>query len=158
MNLDARTRKNITRLHPDLVRVLERASEISAQPFGVAAQATRTAEEQHALFLAGRSQKDGYKHRSNHQLQADGLGHAVDLTPIVGGKYDVNAVAPQYSIAAAMARASAELNIPLTWGGNWLEPLIGTTPADMRASEARYVAKHPGPDFLDRPHFQLKGH
>ena len=45
----------------------------------------------------------------------------------------------------------------LTWGGNWFETMdrYGSTPDDMRAARARYEKVHPGPDFVDGPHFQI---
>jgi len=151
----ARSLTNMAGLHPDIASVVRRALTLTTQDFGIAAKATRTAEEQHKLFLAGVSQKDGYKHKSNHQLHADGYGYAVDLTPFINGKFDVNNEEAQYPIAAAMSLAAGDLGVKVTWGGNWLEPLSGRTVADMKASVARYKAKHPGPDFIDLPHFQL---
>ena len=154
-NLSARSLGNLSGVHPSLVSIVVRAIEITEQDFGVTAPAVRTAEEQNALFRKGVSQKDGYKNKSNHQPRQDGFGHAVDLTPFINGRFDVNNEAAQYPIAAAMSRASADLGVKIIWGGNWMEPLKGETVADMRASVARYKVQHPGPDFIDLPHFQL---
>ena len=41
----------------------------------------RTAEEQHKLYLDGKSQCDGYKSKSFHQS-----GMAMDCVPVLGGK------------------------------------------------------------------------
>lgn len=154
-SLGERSRGNLAGVHPDLLRVVQRAIQITTQDFGVAGKAVRTAAEQHALFLQGRSQKDGYKNKSNHQPHGDGFGYAVDLTPFIAGSFDVNNEAAQYPIAAAMSQASRETGVKVTWGGNWFDPLIGATVADMQANVARYKAKHPGPDWVDLPHFQL---
>jgi peptidoglycan L-alanyl-D-glutamate endopeptidase CwlK len=153
--LGKRSRDNLAGVHPDLVKVIERALQLTAQDFGIAGKAVRTAEEQHALFLKGVSQKDGYKHKSNHQPWADGYGHAVDLTPFINGSFDVNNEAAQYPIAAAMSQAAKELGIKISWGGNWMEPLQGQNVAAMKDMVTRYKINHPGPDFIDLPHFQL---
>ena len=159
-SLSARSRGNMAGLHPDLVRIVEGAIVSSSVDFGVTGKAVRTAEEQHALFLQGVSQKDGYKHKSNHQPWDDGFGHAVDLTPYLDGKpiVDDRAHALYPAVASAMAVSAAALGLSgrLTWGGNWYEPMAryGTSPDDMRAAIARYKAKHPGPDWIDGPHFQ----
>lgn len=50
----------------------------------------RTAEKQKADFLAGRSQRDGYKKLSMHQVQelhGELAAHAVDFGVIVNGTY-----------------------------------------------------------------------
>ena len=151
-----RSTSNMAGLHPDLVNVVNRALALTEQDFGIAGKAVRTADEQHKLFLAGASQADGYKRRSNHQCHGDGFGHAVDLTPFINGRFDVNNEEAQYPIAVAMSLASSDLGIPITWGGNWIDQLTGATVADMKALVARYRKLHPGPDFIDLPHFQLR--
>lgn len=153
--LGPRSLGNLGGVHPDLVAVVMRAIQITTQDFGVAGKAVRTAEEQNALFKKGVTQKDGYKNKSNHQPHSDGLGHAVDLTPFINGQFDVDNEAAQYPIAAAMSQAAAELGVRIIWGGNWIEPIKGSTVAEMRSAVARYKALHPGPDFIDLPHFQL---
>lgn len=154
--LGKRSLSNMEGLRLDLMAVVRRAIELTEQDFGVAGKAVRTAEEQHDLFLKGVSQVDGYKKRSNHQSQLDGFGHAVDLTPFINGRFEVNNEDAQYPIAVAMSLASSELGIPITWGGNWIDQLTGATVADMKALVARYRKLHPGPDFIDLPHFQLR--
>ena len=154
--LGSRSLGNLAGVEPRLVEVVKRAIQVTAQDFGVAGKATRTAEEQHALYLQGVTQKDGYKNKSNHQTHVDGFGYAVDLTPFINGQFDVNNEAAQYPIAVAMSLASKQLAIPITWGGNWYEQLTGDTVAAMRDNVRRYQLKHPGPDFIDLPHFQLR--
>ena len=155
-SLGTRSMGNLAGVEPRLLRVVQRAITLTSQDFGVAGKAVRTAAEQHALFLKGVSQKDGYKNKSNHQPHIDGFGYAVDLTPFIDGQFDVNNLAAQYPIAAAMSRASAQLGIPLTWGGNWISQLTGETVQDMTALVGQYRQQHPGPDFIDLPHFQLR--
>lgn len=153
--MGTRSMGNLAGVRADLVAVVKRAITLTAQDFGVAGKATRTAEEQHRLFLEGVTQKDGFRNKSNHQTHSDGFGHAVDLTPFIAGSFDVNNEAAQYPIAVAMSIASKQLGIPLTWGGNWYEQLDCATVAAAKDSVRRYRLKHPGPDFIDLPHFQL---
>jgi peptidoglycan LD-endopeptidase CwlK len=159
--LGARSRKNLTGVHPDLVRIIEGAIISSTVDFGVAAPAVRTAAEQNKLFEQGVTQLDGYKKKSNHQPHADGWGHAVDLTPYAGGTFIVTEDAWDYypAVAAAMSLSAKALGLAprLTWGCNWYEPMsaYGSTIQDMGDAIARYKRNHPGPDFIDGPHFQL---
>lgn len=74
-------------LHPDLVskvRALLVIMEQNGTPMFVT-QGVRTLEQQQALWAQGRTTKgpivthcDGVHSKSNHQVQADGYGHAVD--------------------------------------------------------------------------------
>lgn len=156
--LSERTLGNMVGLHPKLLAVVKRAIQITKQDFGVTAKQVRTAEEQHKLFLDGASQKDGYKNKSNHQVAVDGTGHAVDLTAYVLGQgFDYKNWNLYYPIAEAMAAAARAEGARLTWGGNWYECLNDYcySATDARAAVERYKAKHPGPDFIDGPHFQL---
>lgn len=63
-------------VHPNLVRVVRRAIEITAQDFSVN-EGLRTLERQRRLVASGASQTLN----SKHLKQADGFGHAVDLVP-----------------------------------------------------------------------------
>ena len=161
----SRSTVNMAGLHPNLTKVLNRAIQITTQDFGIAAKAVRTAAEQAALYAQGRTKpgnivtdKDGYKNKSNHQPHGDGFGYAVDCTPFIAGSFDVNNEAAQYPIAAAMSLAAKEFGVKIVWGGNWYEVLndTGSTVEDMKAWVARYRDQHPGPDFIDLPHFELR--
>lgn len=95
-------------VHPDLVRVVERAIQISAVDFRVI-EGIRTLAKQKELVAVGASQTLKSRHLT---------GHAVDLAALVNGK--VRWDWPLYDkIAAAMKQASKELNIPIEWGGDW---------------------------------------
>ncbi len=161
-SLSARSRSNMAGLHPDLVRIVEGAIVSTTVDFGVAAPAVRTAAQQHALFLQGVTQKDGYSRKSNHQTHDDGYGYAVDLTPYVSGKFVVtdDAWALYPHIASAMSKSAKALGSAsrLRWGCNWSEPMsqYGSDYDDMKAAMQRYRDTHPGPDFLDGPHFELR--
>lgn len=98
----------LTGLHPDLVKVVKRAIEITEVDFRVG-EGLRTVERQKQLKAAGATTTLNSRHLT---------GHAVDLIALVGG--DVRWDWPLYhKIAAAMKQAAKELNIPLEWGGDW---------------------------------------
>lgn len=138
-------------VHPHLVAVVSRAIQTTTQDFTVL-EGLRSDAAQLAAFKAGMSK---LKH-GLHQKQGDGFGHAVDLVPFFGGKprWEWPLI---YPIAAAMHAAATELHTPLIWGGVWDKPLL-SLPGDVASLTAAvhaYSTRHPGPDFLDGPHFQL---
>lgn len=151
------SRVKLARVHPALDLVVRRALAISAQDFCVH-DGARTAEQQNALFKKGFSQKDGYKAKSNHQIRADGYGHAVDLVPWVDGKpvWD-DTWARHYVVAQAMSRAAKASAVRIRWGGNWYETMdqYGDSLDAIMAAVVRYRNLHSGPDFIDAPHFEL---
>lgn len=82
-------------VHPALraivLRVLSAMSELG-HPMMVT-DGVRTDDQQKALYAQGRTapgkivtNADGVLKRSNHQVHADGLGHAVDCCFLVNGK------------------------------------------------------------------------
>lgn len=108
MTLSKRDNLRLRGVHPDLVKIVTRAAELTETDFTVL-EGLRTQERQRELVAKGASRTM----RSRHLT-----GHAVDLGAMVGGtvRWDW----PLYhKIAAAMKAAAAELNIPLTWGGDW---------------------------------------
>lgn len=155
--LGTTSRVNLARVHPALDMVVRRAITITDQDFCVH-DGARTAEEQNALFRKGASQKDGYKSKSNHQITPDGYGHAVDLVPWVGGKpvWD-DTWERHYRVASAMSKAAKASGVKIRWGGNWHETMdqYGDSLDAIRAAVVRYKNLHPGPDFIDAPHFEL---
>lgn len=156
-SLGAKSVANLSRVHPDLQMVVRRAITLTTQDFCVY-DGARTAEEQNALFKKGVSQKDGFKNKSNHQVTADGFGHAVDLVPWVDGKptWDDTWVR-HYDVALAMSLAAKSLAAKIKWGGNWYETMdqYGANLDAIKAAVVRYKNMHPGPDFIDAPHFEL---
>lgn len=106
MPLNERSRKNLAGVHPDLVRVVERAAEISNVPI-VVTEGLRNLERQSQLVAAGKSWTLDSRHLT---------GHAVDVVDANDFKYDI----PDMDhIAKAMKQAATELNIPIVWGGDW---------------------------------------
>ena len=152
--LGAKSRAELKGVHPDLVRVVERAIQITAQDFSVH-DGLRTLEEQKRLVAAGASQTMNSKHRQ----QSDGYGHAVDLVPYINGKlrWEWPAI---YPIAAAVWQAARELGVPIRWGGAWinLSDIKTGTPGAMKSAVDAYGAarrKAGKSAFTDGPHFEL---
>lgn len=106
--LSVRSLSKLEGVHPDLVRIVKRAIEITDVDF-VVLEGLRTNERQVALVKAGASRTMDSRHIT---------GHAVDL-----GAWVDRRVAwdwPLYhKIADAMLSAAKELKIPIVWGGNW---------------------------------------
>lgn len=95
-------------VHPDLVRVVHRAIELTTVDFTVL-EGLRTQDRQHELVAQGASKTM----RSRHLT-----GHAVDLGAMIYGtvRWDWPLY---YKIAEAMKTAALELKIPIEWGGDW---------------------------------------
>jgi len=116
--LSARSLSRLNGVHPDLVRIVKRAIEITRQDFSVL-EGVRTPERQAELYAQGRS-KPGqivtWTMTSNHFKQADGYGHAVDLVPYPLDWSDLRAFD---AIAMAMFDAADELGLKIRWGADW---------------------------------------
>lgn len=106
--LGSRSLSRLGGVHPDLVKVVKRAIEITPVDFTVL-EGLRTLERQQQLYAAGKSQ-------TMHSRHLD--GHAVDLGAWVNDKVDW--WLPLYDkIARAMKEAGQELKVPIEWGGSW---------------------------------------
>lgn len=106
--LGKRSRKNLEGVHHDLVRVVERAIEITEVDFAVI-EGVRTKQRQVELVNRGASRTMDSRHIT---------GHAVDLAAWVCG--EVRWDWPlYYRIADAMKEAAKELDIDINWGGDW---------------------------------------
>jgi peptidoglycan L-alanyl-D-glutamate endopeptidase CwlK len=107
-SLGPRSKQRLKGVHPDLVKVVERAIEISTIDFTVL-EGLRTPERQKALVEAGASQTLNSRHIT---------GHAVDLGAWVGD--EVRWDWPLYhKIAAAMKEAAMQEGVSIVWGGGW---------------------------------------
>lgn len=106
--LGRRSRENLNGVHPDLVRVVNRAIQITKVDFAVI-EGLRDKRRQEALVKAGASMTMNSRHLT---------GHAVDLAAWVDGRIDWSW--PLYNkIDAAMKQAAQELDVKIKWGGNW---------------------------------------
>ena len=106
--LGHRSKQRLKGVHPDLVKVVERAIQFTTVDFAVL-EGLRTPERQKALVEAGASQTLNSRHLT---------GHAVDLGAWVGD--EVRWDWPLYhKIAAAMKEAAKQVDVPIEWGGDW---------------------------------------
>ena len=106
--LSKKSKDRLSGVHPDLVKVVERAIEITEIDFAVL-EGVRSKTRQEQLVKAGASQTM----RSRHLT-----GHAVDLGAYVAGS--VRWDWPLYhKLAVAVKQAAAELQVPIEWGGDW---------------------------------------
>lgn len=137
-------------VHPDLVRVANRAIVITEQDFGVH-EGLRTLATQREYVRTGVSKTMD----SKHLPQSDGYSHAYDLVPYVLGKLRWE-WKPIYVIARAMIISANELGVEMVWGAIW-DKRVRELPIDLEGIEravVSYQVRHPGPDFLDGPHWQ----
>lgn len=104
-HLGKRSREKLEGVHPDLVKVVERAIEITEQDFTVL-EGLRDIERQRELVNTGKSTTMNSRHLT---------GHAVDIAPWPIS-WDWNYF---YPIADAMKQAAEELEVDLEWGGDW---------------------------------------
>lgn len=143
--LSKRSLERLKGVHPDLVKVVKRALELSEIDFLVL-EGIRTLDRQKSLVASGASRTL----RSRHIT-----GHAVDLAPIDNKTVSWH-WAHYYKLADAMKRAAIELNVPIRWGGVWdkelnslelIEPAVAAYVASQR-SKGKSA-------FIDGPHFEL---
>jgi peptidoglycan L-alanyl-D-glutamate endopeptidase CwlK len=138
--LGKRSRERLAGVHPYLVKVVERAIELTPYDFAVS-EGVRDTERQRELVRRGSS----LTLHSKHLVQADGYSHAVDLVAVgdLDGDGDVDAQDRERtwdheiyrSIAWAMDEAASELGVRIRWGGTF--------------------KTRDGLPFFDGPHFEL---
>lgn len=115
----------LTGVHPSLIAVAHRIQRSMAE-LNLSVAVTdgfRTVAQQAELYAQGRTthgaivtQCDGVKTRSQHQVQADGFGHAVDFCFLVDGKPSWSDELP-WRLLGEMAKSQGCL-----WGGDWKHP------------------------------------
>lgn len=95
-------------VHPDLVKVINRAIQITEVDF-VVIEGLRTLERQKELLKKGATTTLNSRHLT---------GHAVDIAPYVGGKISWDW--PLYhKLAKAVKQAAKEVGVTVEWGGDW---------------------------------------
>jgi peptidoglycan L-alanyl-D-glutamate endopeptidase CwlK len=104
-----RSKKNLTGVHPDLVKVATKALELSQIDFTVT-EGLRTKERQAQLMAAGASKTMNSRHIT---------GHAIDIAPIIAGEVRWD-WPPFQELAKAFKLAAKEENVPIVWGGDWV--------------------------------------
>lgn len=107
-HLGQRSRQRLEGVHPDLVRVVERAIATTPIDFTVL-EGRRTLARQRELVAAGASRTMNSRHLT---------GHAVDLAPLIAGK--VRWDWPLFhQLAPVIKAAAAAEGVPIRWGGDW---------------------------------------
>jgi peptidoglycan L-alanyl-D-glutamate endopeptidase CwlK len=126
-SLSKKSIDNLAGVHPDLVKVVRRAIQLTPVDFRVN-EGLRTLARQKQLVAAGASRTMKSRHIT---------GHAVDLVAVMDLDHDGTVETqemfhwPLYpKIAEAMKQAASELGVKIEWGGAWRT-------------------------FKDGPHFQL---
>lgn len=104
-----RSLNSLRGVHPDLVKVIERALQTSPVDF-VVIEGLRTVERQKELVASGASRTMKSRHLT---------GHAVDLLPI-GPTGRGEFAWPLYDqLAPAVKQAAEDLGVKIVWGGDW---------------------------------------
>lgn len=103
-----RSLRELEGVHPDLVRVVHRAADLSPFEF-IICDGKRTLEEQKEYVAKGASKTMRSRHLS---------GKAVDFAVKMGNKvrWDPDLLA---IVASAFKQAARELEVPIKWGGDW---------------------------------------
>lgn len=126
--LTTRDRAALAGVHPDLVRVVERAAALTPVPFRVF-EGVRSVEKQRENVRRGVSKTMN----SRHIPGANGVGHAVDLVlafdvdrdgDVDGADYWASPASASGADAwrrleTAVKTAARELGVPVEWGGDW---------------------------------------
>lgn len=120
-----RSESNLKGVHPDLVKVVRLALQLSAVDFTVI-EGVRTLQRQKELFA-----KKATKTMNSRHL----TGHAVDIIPYPTGFKDISKFK---LLSDAMFKAAKELNVKIRWGGDWN--------MNGRSDDEK---------FYDGPHFEL---
>lgn len=140
--LSARSIGRIEGVHPDLIRVVERAIRYSPYDFAVV-EGLRTLARQRVLVAKGFSKTL----HSKHLVQPDGYGHAVDIVAVGDLDRDGDIDAQDRvrtwdrtiytDISHAVLGAAVELGVRVRWGGSF--------------------KTRDGRPWFDGPHFEVVG-
>lgn len=146
--LSTRSLTNLQGVDERLVRVVQRAIEITTVDFGVV-EGVRSQERQIELYEKGASQiREGGKHVE---------GKAVDLMAYIGsrGSWELNLYD---NIADAVKQAAIEANVAVRWGAAWNIDDIRLWRGTMEEAMNFYIdtrRKQNKRPFIDAPHFEL---
>lgn len=114
VDLMPRDRLRLQGVHPDLVRVIERARRYA--PF-IVTEGLRTRERQAQLVAIGASQTMNSRHLTGHAVD---LAYWLDDGDGVPENGEVRWDWPLYvQLANAVKRAAEDECVPIIWGGDW---------------------------------------
>lgn len=106
--LGKRSLSNLEGVHPDLIKVVKRAIELTECDFTVI-EGLRTKQRQAQLLKEKKTTTMNSRHLTGHAVD---LAAWVDCTVSWDWKY-------YEQIEAAMKQAASELKIQIEWGGDW---------------------------------------
>lgn len=109
MKLTPKDRERLKGVHPDLVRVIERAAEITDCPFCIL-EGKRTLARQKKLFEQGATKTLNSRHLT---------GHAIDVAPLDKKGQASFSWPLYYPLAKIIKQAAKEVGVPIVWGGDW---------------------------------------
>lgn len=112
--LSKTSKARLAGVHPELIRVIDRALEISPIDFTIL-EGLRTVERQRKLVAQGASKTMNSRHIT---------GHAVDIAPYLDtdgdGDKEISWSWPHYhQLAKVIKQAAKDCGVTLTWGGDW---------------------------------------
>ncbi len=151
-SLSNRSKSKLEGVHPDMVKVVEAAIELTKIDFGVT-YGVRSVEEQKKLVASGRSQTM----KSKHLIQDTGYSHAVDVVAYDGSDvvWEINVYD---DICDAFKKAAETHGVSVKWGAAWSEGDIRSYSGTAEDAMMKYVdlrrsqGRRP---FIDGPHFEL---
>lgn len=107
--LATKSEEKLKGVHPDLIRVIRLACQLSPVDF-IVTEGLRTPARQQELVRAGKSQTLNSRHLT---------GHAVDLAPWMNNAIPWHDWQAFSRVAQTMKQAASALSIPVVWGGDW---------------------------------------
>lgn len=107
------SKTKLREVHPDLVKVVNRALELSPYDFGIS-EGKRSVETQKQYVASGKSQTMN----SYHLEQEDGYSHAIDFMVFINGSVTWE-IGYYRKVIQAFFTASIELGVQIESGGLW---------------------------------------
>lgn len=104
----ARSLNNLKGVHPDLVRLMIQAIDISPIDFGIL-EGLRSPERQQEVIAQGKSWTKNSRHLTGHAVD---VGIYLDKEITWDNKYYIQ-------LAQTIKKLSQDLSIPIEWGGDW---------------------------------------
>lgn len=104
-----RSKRRMVGVHPDLVKVINRAIEITDTDFTVL-EGVRTLATQRRYVATGKSKTMNSRHLT---------GHAIDIAPL-DENGDITWEWPLYhKLAEHVKQAAKDVGVDVEWGGDW---------------------------------------